>query len=372
MKTNIIILTLLALCMQPCKAGSPVKFSAVDSHLPFAEAISKIELIPLSTDKVNMLRTETYCKHGGCPAPTVEFHSQGPELIVAEDSYILVDPGQDRIYRYSLDGTFMNIIGHIEEGKEIMRNAQLSEEGLHTYMYPDMMKRYDLDGTMTASGKVGDIGDGGWTTDEGMLTLYGYGSGRPGRLGLWNGSDSTTFLPTDAKVIHISLDLPVFTPSGKDVLFIDTPRSNVKKFSKGNISGHIDFDLGEYAISESYYTHENAMNSAMEMMSRPFGLVQRYNEYGKNGFAEVAIQSPDGNVRDYYGIFRKGRWIWFSPGTLNVHPFVNSFRTIKGKTLYCILNPDILENMQEELRDKITNPLKSTPDDFVIAKIYLK
>ena len=144
------------------------------------------------------------------------------------------------------------------------------------------------------------------------------------------------------------------------------------KYSKGKISGYVDIDLGEYAISDSYYTHDNAMSSAMEMMSKPFGLVQRYDEDGKNGFAEVSIQSPDGNVREYYGIFRKGRWTWFSPGTTNVHPFVNSFRTIKGKTLYCILNPDILDNMQEELRAKIADPLENTPDDFIIAKVYLK
>lgn len=372
MKTNITITVLLALCLQPCKAGSPVRFSAVDSHVPFAEAISEIELIPLQTGKVNMLRTEIYCKNGGCPPPTADYHSQGPELIVTEDSYILVDPGQDRIYRYSLDGKFMNRIGHLEEGKEIMQNAQLREGGLYTYIYPDMMKRYDLDGTITESVKAGDIGDGGWTTDEGMLTWYGYGSGRPGRLGLWNGSDSTTFLPTDAKVIHITLGLPVFTQSGKDVLFIDNPRSTVMRYSKGGISSYVDIDLGEYALSDSYYTHDDAMSSAMEMMSRPFGLVQRYIEDGKNGFAEIFILSPDGKVKEYYGLFRKNRWTWFSPGTTNEHPFVNSFRTIKGKTLYCILNPDILDNMQEEFRAKIATPLESIPDDFIIAKIHLK
>lgn len=369
MKKNIIITALAVLCIQ---THAQVRFTPVDSHIPFAEMISEIELIPLATDKVNMLRTEIWCKHGNCPIPEGPHHSQGPELIVAEDSYILVDSGQDRIYRYSLEGKFMNMIGRIEEGKEILQNAQLCKDGLHTYIYPDAMRKYDLDGTMTAEDKGSDIGDGGWTVDEGMLTWYGYGSGRPGRLGLWNGSDSTTFLPTEAKIFHISLGIPVFTPKGKDVLFIDNPHSTVMKYSKGRLYRYLDIDLGEYAISDSYYTHDNAMSAAMEMMSRPFGLVQRYYEDGKNGFTEVAIQSPDGKVKEYYGLFRKNKWTWFAPGTTNEHPFVNSFRTIQGKTLYCILNPDILDNMQEELKAKIVNPLESTPDDFIIAKVHLK
>ena len=369
MKKNIIFTALAALCIQ---AQAQIRFTPVDSHLPFVEIISEIELIPLSTDQVNMLRTEIWCKHGSCPVPKETFHSQGPELIIAEDSYILVDSGQDRIYRYSLEGKFMNTIGMVEEGKEILQNAQLCKDGLHTYIYPDVIRRYDLDGTMTASEKGRDIGDGGWSVDEGMLTWYGYGSGRPGRLGLWDGSDSTTFLPTDAKVLHISLDSPVFTPSRKGVLFIDTPHSTVMKYSKRKISVHVDIDLGKYAISDSYYTHDDTMSAAMEMMARPFGLVQRYNEDKKNGFTEVFIQSPGGKVKEYYGLFIEDKWTWFSPGATNEHPFVNSFRTIQGKTLYCILNPDILENMQEELKAKIVNPLKSTPDDFIIAKVHLK
>ena len=47
-------------------------------------------------------------------------------------------------------------------------------------------------------------------------------------------------------------------------------------------------------------------------------------------------------------------------------------KAIKGKTIYAILNPDILDNMQEELKAKITTVLKEKPEDFIIAKIHLK
>ena len=369
MKTNIIIPVLAALCIQ---AQAQVRFTPVDSHLPFAEMISGIELIPLATDEVNMLRTEIWCKHGDCPVPEEPVHSQGPELILAKDSYLLADPGQDRTYRYSLDGRFLNSIGSIDEGKERMTNAQLLDDELYVYAYPGAVRHYRLDGTEVGAAKTEDIGSGGWTVKEGLLTWYGYGSGRPGRLALWNGKDSTTFLPSAAKVLNLDLGLPVFTQNGKEVTFIDGTRSTVKKYRNGKVSSHLDIDLGEFAIADSYYEHEDSMEAALEMMSRPFGIVERYVQDGKYGFMEIMIQTPEGKVADYYGIMRKGKWSWFSPGTINEHPFVNSFRTIKGKTLYCILNPDILKNMQDELKAKITNPLETSADDFIIAKIHLK
>ena len=66
MKTTIITLTMAFIGLQSCVTDEPVKFSAIDSHMPFADEIKEIELIPLSTDKVNMLRTEIFCKHGNC------------------------------------------------------------------------------------------------------------------------------------------------------------------------------------------------------------------------------------------------------------------------------------------------------------------
>ncbi len=369
MKTNIIIPVLTVLCIQ---AHAQVRFSPVDSHLPFAEMISGIELVPLSTDDVNMLRTEIWCKHGYCPVPEEPVHSQGPELILAEDSYLLADPGQDRTYRYSWEGRFLNRIGSIDEEKEMMTNAQLLDGDLYVYTYPGAVRCYSLDGTELGAEKAEDIGIEGWTVKEGLLTWYGYGSGRPGRLALWTGKDSTTFLPTSAKVLNLDLGLPVFTQNGKDVTFIDGTNSTVMKYRDGKISRHLDIDLGDFAIAESYYRHDDAMEAGMELMSKPFGIVERYVQDGKYGFMEIMTQSPEGKVVDYYGIFRKGKWTWFSPGTKNEHPFVNSFRTIKGKTLYCILNPDILKNMQDELKSKIINPIVTSSDDFIIAKVHLK
>ena len=372
MKTTIITLTMAFIGLQSCVTDEPVKFSAIDSHMPFADEIKEIELIPLSTDKVNMLRTEIFCKNGNCIIPDYTVHSQGPELIVAEDSYILVDPEQDRIYRYSLDGKFMNAIGVIEEGKEFLRNAQLRNGGLYTYIYPNAVRFYKLDGTLVESEVVGDVGQGGWKVNDGILTWYGFGSGRPGRIALWEGQDSTSFLPTDEKVLNLELKLPIFNQNKDYVTFIDGNRSSVMKYCDGKISSHQEIDLGTYAINDSYYTHDDWMSAAMEMMSKPFGIVERYVEGGKEIFMEVFVQTPEGGTHDYYGIFNNNRWIWFSPGTTNEHPFVNSFRTIKGKTLYCILNPDILKNIQEELKVKITTPLESIPKDFIIAKVHLK
>lgn len=372
MKTTAITILISVFWFCAVQSSAQVRFSAIDTHLPFAEAISEIELIPLSDDDVNMLRTEIWCKHGNCPVPEFKMHSQGPELIVADDSYILVDPTQDRIYRYARDGRFLNTIGSIDEGKEFIRNAQLIGDELYVYIYPGTARRYRLDGTLEESTDIGDIGQGGWTVKEGVLAWYGFGSGRPGRLALWNGNDSTSFLPTSAKVFNLSLALPVFSSNGMDVTFIDATNSNVMRYRKGKVNRHLDIDLGEFEIDRSYYEYDDPMQAGMAMMSKPFGLVRRFEADGKNGFTEVFLQTPEGKVSEYYGIFLKDRWIWFSPGTINEHPFVNSFRTVKKKTLYCILNPDIIGNMQEELRAKISKPLEETPDDFIIAKIYLK
>ena len=58
MKTNIITLLIAAICFLTLEAKAQVIFEKVDSHIPFAEMISEIELVPLDTDTVNMLRTE--------------------------------------------------------------------------------------------------------------------------------------------------------------------------------------------------------------------------------------------------------------------------------------------------------------------------
>lgn len=371
MKTNIITLLIAAICFLTLEAKAQVIFEKVDSHIPFAEMISEIELVPLDTDTVNMLRTEIWCKHGFCPVPEVPIHSIGPEIIVTEDAFILPDHGQDRIYRYSLDGKFINSIGSTENEDQMTLNTQLYDGNVHIfYTQPDVAACYRPDGTLICSEKIEDAGFEGWMTKEGRLAWYGYGSGRPGRLGLWKGKDSTTFLPTDAKVLHLDLDVPIFTRYGKDVLFIDGTRSTVMQYRKGKVREYVDIDLGEFEINDSYYTYDNSMEAAMEMMSKPFGLVERYVLDGKYGFAEVTVQ--DQTVNEYYGICRKGKWIWFSPGIPNIHPFVSSFKTIKGKTIYAIINPDILDNMQEELKAKISTVLKEKPDDFIIAKIHLK
>lgn len=371
MKTNITILLIAATCFLAIEAKSQVIFEKVDSHVPFTEIISEIELVPLASDTVNMLRSEIWCKHGCCPVPDVPIHSIGPEIIVTEDAFILPDPGQDRIYRYSLDGKFINSIGSTENEDQMMMNAQIYDGRVHVYYSnPYVEKCYDEDGSMISNEKIGDAGFEGWMTKEGRLAWYGYGSGRPGRLGLWKDNDSTSYLPTDAKVLYLDLNVPIFTQSGKDVLFIDGTRSTVMEYRKGKVREHIDIDLGEFEISDSYYTHDDTMEAAMEMMSKPFGLVERYVIDGKYGFAEVTVQ--DQKVNEYYGIYRKGKWTWFSPGTPNTHPFVSSFKAIKGKTIYAILNPDILDNMQEELKAKITTVLKEKPEDFIIAKIHLK
>ena len=374
MKTNIITLLIAASCFMTLEANAQVIFEKVDSHMPFAEMISEIELIPLEADSVNMLRTEIWCKHGYCPVPEFTVHSTGPEIIVTKDAYILSDPGQDRIFRYSMNGEFINSIGSTDNENQMMLNAQPYDGQIHVYYSnPDVARRYAADGSLLSSENIEDPGSEGWMTKEGRLAWYGYGSGRPGRLGLWNGKDSTTFLPTDAKVLNLDLGVPVFTQDGKDLLFTDGTRSTVMKYRKGKVCRHIDIDLGEFAINDSYYMHEDAMEAAMEMMSKPFGVVDRYVRDGKYGFAEVTIQdNANAVVNKYYGICRKDRWTWFSPGTPNTHPFVSSSKPIKGKTIYAILNPDILENMQEDLKDRISTVLQETPEDFIIAKIHLK
>lgn len=374
MKTKIIALFIAASCFMTPEANAQISFEKVDSHMPFAEMISGIELIPLASDTVNMLRSEIWCKHGYCPVPEFTVHSIGPEIIVTEDAYILPDPGQDRIYRYSLDGKFINSIGSTENEDQMTLNAQFYNGNIHVfYTHPDISACYKTDGTLISSEKIEDSGFGGWMSKEGRLAWYGYGSGRPGRLGLWNGKDSTTFLPTDAKVLNLDLDVPVFTQNRKNVYFVDGTRSIVLEYRKGTVRQHVDIDLGEFEIAESYFTHDDAMEAAMEMMSKPFGIVERYVRDGKYGFAEVTIQdNANAAVNKYYGICRKDKWIWFSPGTPNTHPFVSSFKAIKDKTIYAILNPDILDNMQEELKEKVTTVLKEKPEDFIIAKIHLK
>lgn len=58
MKTNIATLLIAVSCFLTLEAEAQIIFEKVDSHSPFTEMISEIELIPLEADSVNMLRTK--------------------------------------------------------------------------------------------------------------------------------------------------------------------------------------------------------------------------------------------------------------------------------------------------------------------------
>ena len=151
-----IFLLLSALCScNHSKKGVPVLFR--DGVAPFAEVVNKVEFIPLETDSVHIL-------------------GENPELWVEDSCFIVSDWQNASIFRYSLQGKFLNTIGRKGNGPDEFSGIDgwSYEDGLLTvFSYPDKVLNFSLSGELLSRRKISNLGMSSYMVGKDVLTYMG-------------------------------------------------------------------------------------------------------------------------------------------------------------------------------------------------------
>lgn len=366
MKTlNLIFFCLVALLTincagnrEPMSGPVSVEFNGTVNSL--SDAIKSIELIPLENDDEHLLGTMV-------------------ELIVTDDAYIVIDGQNGAIFRYSVDGRFINSIGRRGNGPEEyvhINDVQYKDSSLYVFSIPSKIQRFSLDGTMLDMITMDEPGLGvmSWITSEGVLTYYGYGSGRESRFALLSDDSPKEFYPSDEKVINLTPAAQIFSAVDDSVFVVDSYSNIIKIYSEGEMSDGPSFDFGKYSIPKSFYEYDDAFSAMESLMNGEFAMIGRYMCDDNKRLVIINVQKQM-DVYSHCGFYSKDKWIWFGTGKVGADVFANSFNQIKDGALYCLLDPSLIDTFPSSLRKLILNPeileRAGEDDNYIVAKLIL-
>lgn len=350
-------------CLCGCNANqsdNSIAFETNKTIEPLAQIADHIELVPLETDSSHILGART-------------------ELSLAGKGFLLADNENGNIYLYDDTGNFTAKIGGRGNGPqeyEMIMSTQALSSSIAVFSMPSSVLMYGYDGSFLSKKDYPDLGTKSYIVDNGLLTYFGYGSGRSGRLGFYSGEDDLkTFLPSDEQVINMTPMYQIFSENGGTVSIVDSYSNTVKLFKDGDLSDGPTFDLGKYAIPDDFFSQDDAMKAAELLLSRDFALIDSYQDAGDRQFAAINVQKTP-MPEKYYGIGKDGKWTWFSGGTLGEDVFADGCRVLSGNVLYCLLDASLKDTYPNSLKGITKNPEVLEPLDsnsnFVIAKVYLK
>ena len=341
-----------------------IPFRAPKTIQAFEELVIRVEAYPLQTEKAPVIGAD-------------------PQLMVLDDgSYVVKSRGENSILHFSSTGQYLNAIGSQgnETGEcldicsiqEDICNIQARNNRVITFTKADEILYYEPSGKLVQEDREVPLGTQSFWVPEGILSYYGFGSGRDWRVSLLgdNGYENH-YLPTKAKVIHLTAGSPVFFEHDSSVFFTDTYSPTIYKYENGEVSPYLTFDFGKYAIRDEFFENEDAYESMNKLLSGEFAMIQRYMENENYQLVEFFIQSPSG-LKDFYGIKSNGGWMWVSAGDKNDSPFFHSIQWMDENAVYCLVEPSRLKN-EKGILSSIAgrNSLKETDNPLVI-KLFLK
>ena len=219
-----------------------------------------------------------------------------------------------------------------------------------------------------------DLGAMSWITDEGVLTYYGYGSGRETRFSLLSDETRVDFFPSKEKVMNYTPTVQIFSESGDSVFVVDSYSDIIKVYSKGLMSDGPCFDFGRYAIPKTFYEYDDSFAAMDHLLGSEFAMLSQYLCDGDTRLVIIALQKQ-AVQSNYCGLYADGQWRWFKAGEVGLDVLANAFRQIKDRALYCLLDPSLISTFPATLLKKASNPEALDPlgkdGNYVIAKLNL-
>lgn len=323
----------------------------------FEKFVIRVESYPLQTEK----------------APVV---GADPQLMVLGDgSYVIKSRGKNPLLHFSSSGHYLNAIGSQGNGPgEYLDicNIQVKDDMVVVFSMPDKILYYEPSGKLVREDREGPMGTQSFLVPEGILSYYGFGSGRDWRVSLLGDNGyQNHYLPTKANVIHLTAGSPVFFEHNTSILFTDTYNPTIYKYENGEVSPYLTFDFGKYAIRNEFFENEDAFESMEGLLSGEFAMIQRYMENENYQLIELFIQSPS-DLKDFYGIKSNGGWLWVSAGDKTDSPFFHSIQWMDDNAVYCLIEPSRLNNEEGFLSGIAGGDSIMETDNPLVVKLFLK
>ena len=351
-----VVIAIISSCADSTEKET-ILFRAPKNTTALEELIIRAEFYPLQTEK----------------APVV---GADPQLSVLQDgSFVVLSRGKHPILHFAPNGKYLNTIGSQGSGPgeylEIC-NIQIRGNMIVVFSIPDKVLYFESSGQLVREERSIPQGTQSFLVPEGILSYYGFGSGRDWRVYLWNKDNSEMhYLPTKANVIHLTAGAPLFSEHNTDVFFFFSYNPTIYRYGKGEVSPYLTFDFGKYAIQKDFFESEDAFESMEQLLSGEFAIIQRYLENDNYQLVEVFMQSPT-DLKDYYGIKRHGDWIWVSAGNKYDSPFFHAIQWLDEEAMYCLVEPSRLVCEEGVFSDFTAKHTLGDSDNPVVVKLYLK
>ena len=355
---------LLAGCRDGAQDGqTAIRMDVERTGKPFVDAVLSVEMIPLEADDAHLLGSRI----GFC---------------LLDDSYLLFDRQNIKIFRYSLDGRFLNEVGRRGNGPGeylSLRSVQVLDGRIHVFSLPDTEQVYSPEGALLEQKTGVPVSFGAFRLETGLLTYYGYSGQKPHRVVFTEdgtGSESG-FLDVDAKLL--SLDLgndPFGALPGGGVSILDSYSPVVYQYADNEVRPYLVFDFGKYAIKPAFYEADDAFKSAEYLMASDYAVIVRFMEGSRHRLVQVSLSDQStGQGECRYGMDDGKKWVWFSLSDYGLDDPA-PFHCFDGDILYGVFTAGDLLSMKGALKGKIAdaNILDSLDDTdtYVLAKIHLR
>ncbi len=342
------------------ETNESIRVDFVNSIDPLTKAVKSIEFVPLETDGEHLLGTTI-------------------DLTIVEDSYILTDYLNGNVFRYSLNGRFVNKIGQRGNGPEEyvhINDVQYRDSVIYVFSVPSKIQHFTLDGEMIDSKILNetDLGTMSWATDDGILSYYGYGTGKKGRFALLSENSLTEYYPSDEKVLNYTPSAQIFSELKDSVYAVDSYSDIIKVYSNGTMIDGPRFDFGKYSIPQSFYEYDDSFMAMESLLGRDFAMINRYICDEDRRFVSFSLQKQT-EAYTYCGLYVRNQWCWFLAGKVGADVMSNAFQTVKDGVLYCLLDPALMNTLPVSLKKLAINAEVldnlSVDDNYIIAKLNL-
>lgn len=302
-----------------------------------------------------------------------------PSLSYYKDELFLFDKnGSSKIFRFTCQGKLLGVIGQRGRGpKEYFNptNIQLYNDTIYIYSSPKItISKYALNGKFIEKDSILVDSQQSLKNGDEYIGYNGYGMRNYHKFVKVKNNHVTYFQKYTCNVMNFTEKTNVFYTDINNNIFVRETYSNkIFKYSNGSFIDYMIIDFDKYNINSKFFKYDNSFESAEFLLKSEFASITKYFENSNHKVIEVLINKR--NPEFYYGIFLKNinKWIWFSMGNFNEHPFANTLIEIYDNKLIFLLDPTLKEFLDSYEINKISNYTSFThnKDCMYLAVFYL-
>lgn len=369
-KSNTFCLFLFSFLLLSCSNGDKgIEGIVVPNNVSedFRHIVRNIEIIPLEENGDHLLGSLI-------------------DILKCEDSYIVLDKKNSKIYRYSAKGCYINSIGNRGNGPEEyldITNIQVYDGSIIVFSYPSKILYYSLDGSFVKSESVERLGFNSYIYNDELLSYYGYGGEDQYRLYNFKGINTSKvenrFLHFNKSVIDLSLGNNIFSKCDDGMVSVLDSYSNVVSVFNGEeLYPYLTFDFGNYSIDDKFFEAKDPFEGGEKyIINGSFAIINKFIASKSVGLVQIERKKrTDAMIHAIYGL-KRDTWEWyvFPEGKGDDGPY-EPFQFIDGNEIYGVMDPDHMALFLKSYMPLINNwdsiAEQITGDNHIIFKLLLK